>query len=100
MFYSRFYADNLIVPSAVAAAAALFKELFLLIVMLASCGKTSGLFALVVLHILPAALFTGAVCALVHLFFKKKLLRSSFRRDIDYLRRDGKRRAAWRDYVR
>ncbi|MBR5947975.1 MAG: rod shape-determining protein MreD [Clostridia bacterium] len=86
VFYGRFYADNIVIPAVTAAAAAFLKELFLLAALLFSGGRVSGYFALFALHILPASLLTGALCALIHLLFKNKLLRSSFRLDIDYLR--------------
>lgn len=85
-FYGRFYADNIIIPAVTAAVAAFFKELFLLSALMLYGGKTSGYLALFALHILPVSLITGALCALVHLLFKRYLLRSSFRLDIDYFR--------------
>ncbi len=86
VFYGRFYADNIVIPAVTAAVAAFLKELFLFAVLLLSGGKTSGYFALFALHMLPASLLTGALCALIRLLFKNYLLRSSFRLDIDYLR--------------
>lgn len=85
-FYGRFYADNIVIPAVTAAAAAFLKELFLFAALLFYGGKTSGYFALFALHMLPASLLTGTLCALIHLLFKKLLLRSSFRLDIDYFR--------------
>ncbi len=85
-FYSRFYADNPIIPSAAAAAAAFLKELILLAALLLSGGKVNGVFALFALHVLPASLLTGAACIPIRILLKKNLLRSSFRLDIDYTR--------------
>lgn len=86
LFYSRFYADNIVIPAVTAAAAAFVKELFLFAALMISGGRTSGYFALFALRMLPVSLLTGAVCAALHLLLKKHLLRSSFRHDIDYLR--------------
>lgn len=86
IFFGRFYADNIVIPAITAAVVAFVKELFLLLFVIIGGGRISGYFLLFVLHILPAALLSGAVCALLHLLMKKILPRDSFRLGIDRLR--------------
>lgn len=87
VFYDRFYADNPVIPAVTAAAAVFLKEHLLLFVLLLMGGRTDGYLALFAAHILPSSLLTGALCALFHLILKRKLLRSSFKKDIDHLHR-------------
>lgn len=86
VFYSRFYADNIILPAITAAFSALFKELFLFIVVLLGGGRVSGLFSLFALHMLPSAILTGAICALIHPLLKRILPRAYNRAAVGHLR--------------
>jgi len=74
IFFQKFYADNVIIPSAVAGVFALAKEHILAFAMFASGVRFS--YATVLLtYILPCALFSAALCIPLHLWMKKALAR-------------------------
>ena len=73
-FYKKFYADNIIVPSVMAALCALGKE-NIMAAAARGLGASFHYFALFFTYMLPCALFTGLFCALVHLLLKPTLQR-------------------------
>lgn len=74
LFYHKFYADNCIIPAVTAAVASLLKEL-LMAIALVLYGVKYNFALMLVQYILPAALMTGVLCALVHLLLKPALTR-------------------------
>lgn len=71
-FYQKYYADNIIIPAAVAAVGALFKEC----IMAAAarlCGARFDFFGLLGSYILPCALFTALVCMPFHAVMRRLL---------------------------
>ncbi|MEL7610014.1 MAG: rod shape-determining protein MreD [Bacillota bacterium] len=70
LFYRKFYADNLIVPSAAAAVAGVAKEVVMAIA-LALTGVKFSFFLLLVEYILPCAFLSALWCALVHVIFRR-----------------------------
>ncbi len=83
-FYKKFYADNLIVPAAAAAAAGFAKDLILAIIKAAS-GAQFPFAGVFLRYILPCAILTGVLCALMHIAFKPQLARQVKRRQFDRL---------------
>ncbi len=73
-FYKKFYADNIIVPSVTAAICALAKE-HLMAVVVRLQGGSFGYFEMLFAYMLPCALLTGGLCALMHLLLKPTLQR-------------------------
>ncbi|MEA4971246.1 MAG: rod shape-determining protein MreD [Candidatus Pelethousia sp.] len=73
-FYKKFYADNVIIPSVTAAACALAKE-HLMAVAVRLQGGSFGYFEMLFAYMLPCALLTGGLCALMHLLLKPALQR-------------------------
>lgn len=78
-FYNKFYADNLIVPMAAAATACFLKDLLLALGKLVG-GAAFPFAGLIVRYMLPCAILTGLLCALIHLLFKRLLVRQVMRR--------------------
>ena len=70
LFYKKFYADNLIVPSVATAVAGLAKEV-IMAVALALTGVKFSFFLLLVGYILPSAFLSALWCALVHVIFRR-----------------------------
>lgn len=78
IFFKKFYADNLIIPTVIAAVASFVKEhIFLVAVLLMGARPNYPL--MLAAYILPSALLTGGVCAIVHLFQRKALYRPLWR---------------------
>ena len=80
MFYRKFFADNLIIPTAVAMICSFLKEHILLIAAVLA-GSRPPYFMAFATYILPCFLLTGGVCILVHLFFKHTLYRQLWRQE-------------------
>lgn len=74
LFYKKFYADNIVIPSVTAAVCALGKENLMAIVVRLQGGRF-GYFEMLFAYMLPCALLTGAFCALTHLLLKPTLQR-------------------------
>lgn len=74
LFYKKFYADNIIVPSVTAAVCALGKE-HLMALTVRLMGGSFGYFEMFFTYMLPCALLTGGFCALAHLLLKPTLQR-------------------------
>ncbi len=73
-FYKKFYADNIIIPSVTAAVCALIKEHLMAVTVLLQGGRFSYL-EMFFAYMLPCALLTGGLCALMHLLLKPTLQR-------------------------
>ncbi len=71
-FFGKFYADNVVIPTVTAMAASVLKDLVyaLAAALLGAQYSFGWMFAL---YIIPAALFTGLVCMLVHVPFRAVL---------------------------
>ncbi|MBO4848271.1 MAG: rod shape-determining protein MreD [Clostridia bacterium] len=80
LFFHKFYADNLVIPTATAVACAFVKEHILLFASLLA-GARPPYFLTFATYILPSILLTGGVCLLIHLFFKKNLYRQLWRQE-------------------
>jgi len=78
-FYKKFYADNLIVPMAAAAAAGFTKDLLLALIKLIG-GARFPFAGLLLRYALPSAVMTALLCALIHILFKRLLVRQVMRR--------------------
>ncbi len=85
-FFKKFYADNLIVPAAAAAAAGFMKDLILAFLVFAG-GARFGFAGILIRYIVPSALMTGLFCTLVHPVLKPALLTQVKRRQADRLSR-------------
>lgn len=83
-FYKKFYADNLIIPAAAAAAAGFIKDLILAFLVFVG-GARFGFAGILIRYIVPSALMTGLFCTLVHLVLKPALLTQVKRRHADRL---------------
>lgn len=83
-FYKKFYADNLIVPAAAAAVAGFVKELALAVIKMAG-GAQFSFAGILVRYIVPCAILTGVLCALMHIALKPQLARQVKRRQFDRL---------------
>ncbi len=83
-FYKKFYADNLIVPAAAAAVAGFSKDMVLAVIR-ALGGAQFPFVGIVIRYILPSAILTGVLCALIHLALKPLLARQVKRRQFDRL---------------
>ncbi len=80
LFYRKFYADNLIIPTVTAMVCSFLKEhLFLLAVLIK--GSRPPYFLTFASFILPCLLLTGGACFLIHLFFKHALFRPLWRKE-------------------
>lgn len=82
-FFGKFYADNVIVPSVTAAVLAFLKEHIFLIVSLLRGANIAGYMITLAAYIIPSALLTGGVCALVHFILKKTMFKPLWRKSID-----------------
>ncbi|MCR5808601.1 MAG: rod shape-determining protein MreD [Clostridiales bacterium] len=80
LFYRKFYADNLIIPTVTAMVCSFLKEHFFLIASLLY-GSKPNYFAALGYYILPCFLLTGGVCLLIHLFFKAALFKPLYRKE-------------------
>ncbi|MBR3383053.1 MAG: rod shape-determining protein MreD [Clostridia bacterium] len=80
IFYRKFFADNLIIPTATAMACFFIKEHFLL-VMTRIFGGRPAYFMTLASYILPSLLLTGGVCILVNLFLRHNLFRPLWRKE-------------------
>ncbi|MBO6061437.1 MAG: rod shape-determining protein MreD [Clostridia bacterium] len=80
LFYRKFYADNLIIPTVTAMVCSFIKEHIFLIAS-AAAGASPPYFLTLATHILPCFLLTGGVCALLHLFLKDNLYRPLWRKE-------------------
>ena len=80
VFYRKFYADNLIIPTATAMVCFFIKEHIMLIVTRLAGGRPPY-FMTLVSYILPSLLVTGAACVLIHLFLKHNLFRPLWRKE-------------------
>lgn len=78
LFYRKFYADNLIIPTVLCVICFFVKEHFFLIASVLT-GARPGYFLSLAAYILPSMLLTGGVCAAVYLFFKKALFKPLWR---------------------
>lgn len=74
IFYNKFYADNVIIPAAVAFCGAVVKGL-IHGVALKLLGGNVVFTTVLTVYTLPSALLTAGTCALVHIVFKPMLLR-------------------------
>ncbi|HWR23009.1 MAG TPA: rod shape-determining protein MreD [Feifaniaceae bacterium] len=83
-FYKKFYADNLIVPAAAAAAAGFLKD-FMLALLKAAGGARFPFAGILLRYVLPCAILTGVLCALTHIVLKPLLARQVKRRQFDRL---------------
>lgn len=83
-FFKKFYADNLIVPAAAAAAAGFVKDLILAFLVFAG-GARFGFAGILIRYIVPSALMTGLFCTLIHPVLKPALLTQVKRRQADRL---------------
>lgn len=73
-FYKKFYADNIIIPSITAAICALAKENLTAVAVRLQGGRFNY-FEMLFAYMLPCALLTGGLCALVHMLLKPTLQR-------------------------
>ncbi len=83
-FYKKFYSDNLIVPAAAAAVAGFVKD-FVIAVIRAAGGAQFPFAGILIRYILPSAVLTGVLCALMHIVLKPLLARQVKRRQFDRL---------------
>jgi len=83
LFYQKFYADNIIVPSATAMVVSVAKDIVFALIMWIM-GVSYGFGWILVQYIIPCALFTGGVCLLVHLILKPLMVRQVKRRHIEH----------------
>ncbi|HPY36948.1 MAG TPA: rod shape-determining protein MreD [Clostridia bacterium] len=80
-FYKKFYADNVIIPAAFAAALGVVKELLLALIV--RLGGVSYSFLNVLgRYILPSALLSGLLCALFHVILKPLTMPQIKRRQV------------------
>lgn len=77
-FYRKFYADNLIIPTVTAAASSFIKSHVFFIASLLA-GARPGYLLTLAAYIIPCALLTSGVTALLHLIFKRVLFRPLWR---------------------
>jgi len=77
LFYNKFYADNIIIPAAASGIASLIKENIMAVIVAMAGGEFSypGMFAF---YILPCALFTAGMSAVVHLVLKRLLFNQAY----------------------
>lgn len=87
IFYNKFYADNLIIPTATAAVAAFIKT-HVFFAAVAIAGARPNYIVTFAAYILPCSLLTAGAAALVHLFFKKALYRPLWRQAALNLEKD------------
>ncbi|MBO4563094.1 MAG: rod shape-determining protein MreD [Clostridia bacterium] len=80
LFFHKFYADNLVIPTVTAMACSFLKEHILLIASVIA-GARPPYFLTFATYIIPCFLLTGGVCLLIHLFFKKNLYRQLWRQE-------------------
>lgn len=80
LFYRKFYADNLVIPTVTAMVCFFVKEHILLIAA-RLCGGRPPYFLALFSYIFPSLLVTGGVCVLVHLFLKHNLFRPLWRKE-------------------
>ena len=78
IFYRKFYADNLIIPTAAALVVFFIKEhIFLIAAKLA--GARPSYFMTLGSYMIPCLILTGGACLLIHLFLKHHLFRPLWR---------------------
>ena len=79
-FYRKFYADNLIIPTATVIGASFIKDHFLLIAARIA-GARPPYFITLVSYIIPCLILTSGACILIHLFLKHTLFRPLWRNE-------------------
>ncbi|MBQ7060873.1 MAG: hypothetical protein IJM85_03725 [Clostridia bacterium] len=82
-FYNKFYADNVIIPSIIAAVVTFLKEHISLMILLFARGRLPSYVMTVLTHILPSALLTGVLCLGIHTVLRAVIFSPQRRRDID-----------------
>ena len=80
LFYRKFFADNLVIPTVTAVVCFFVKEHVFLAASLFSGGRPAYFLALAA-YILPSLLLTGGVCLLLHLLLKKTLFKPLWRNE-------------------
>lgn len=80
LFYRKFFADNLIIPTVTTMVCSFVKEHILMFAALLA-GARPPYFLTLLTYILPCLLLTGGSCALIHLFFKHALYRPLWRKE-------------------
>ncbi|MEG1548448.1 MAG: rod shape-determining protein MreD [Clostridia bacterium] len=78
LFCGKFYADNVIIPTAAAMVCALIKEHIMALSVIVAGGRFSYINMLVG-YVLPCVAFTGGISVLVHLIIKPLIIRQSRR---------------------
>lgn len=73
-FFQKFYADNLVIPSAVAGAMAFVKDNIMALSHTIG-GVNYDYLNIMLAYILPCALFTAAVCIPIHIILKRATAR-------------------------
>lgn len=80
LFYRKFYADNLIIPTAAAVVCSFIKEhIFMLAAALR--GSRPPYFRTLISFIVPCLILTGAFCVLMHLYCKHALFKPLWRKE-------------------
>lgn len=80
LFYRKFFADNIIIPTVTALVSFFIKEHIFLAASFISGGRPAYFLALAT-YILPSLLLTGGVCLVMHLFLKKTLFKPLWRNE-------------------
>lgn len=80
LFYRKFFADNLVIPTVTAIICFFIKEHIFMAASLLTGARPSYFLALGT-YVLPSLLLTGGVCLLLHLFLKKALFRPLWRNE-------------------
>ena len=80
IFYRKFYADNLIIPTVTCLVCFFIKEHVFLFASLFA-GARPSYFLTLIAYILPSLLLTGGVSLLIHMFFRKALFRPLWRNE-------------------
>ncbi len=71
LFHGKFYADNAIIPGALAAGFVFLRENFMYFLCKIMGRNLAGFGGFMLMHILPSSLLTGIICAFAYLLIKK-----------------------------
>ena len=80
LFYHKFYADNIIIPTVTCAVSFFIKEHVFLVASFIQ-GARPPYFLTLAAYIVPSLILTGVSCLLIHLFFKKALFKPLWRNE-------------------
>ncbi len=90
LFFKKFYADNIVIPTVIATVALFVKE-HLLLLCTVLLGSSVNYPLMLFSYIIPSALFTGGFCALLHMLSKRVLYRPLWRQGAIKLDKKGEK---------